>query len=165
MAVDFMCYAVVALAVVMLTGTRHLSASSPVAWTAVILAVLVALGQSRRDHFYYPFDHWGMYASTTVPERVPKHLVRTRTGSVYEYPFVEVVFSSPRAFMAKIEQLIAACACRNGDARVDELLGTLALIHGRNHGVAVEAFWIEEVRLADGHRVVEYSWPSVSGQD
>lgn len=134
----------------------------------VVAAVMLVLplGQARQDHLLYPADHWGMYTSPDVPLTFQEYVVGTVAGASYHYPFVQVAFSSPRTFMARLSQLITRCRCKEGDALLDAIFEALVSIHRDRSGAAVARLTVYDNEWSSARRTIRYRWqPHTAGAD
>jgi hypothetical protein len=104
---------------------------------AGLLLVLLPLGQACQNaRLLYPFVQWNMYAAPVPPDHLEYVAVDDR-GRAFLYPFRLVAFSSPWAFMARLDGLIAGCECRAGHPVADRALEALAALHEAKTGTAI----------------------------
>jgi hypothetical protein len=124
----------------------------------LIIGLLCPLGQARRDHALYPFDHWGMYATDAFTGIFQEYIVETDRGLFYHYPFVKVSFSSPRAFMAIFPRLVTRCGCNSNDSTIDALINVLAKVVADEGDRPVRVFRMYDVNPLTGERILRYTW-------
>lgn len=130
-----------------------------------ILATMPASQALGRNRLTYPIASWRMYADKSPSTSYQQYLITDDHGQQYHYPFRLVAFSSTRAFMARLDQLIVQCRCDGGDRVVDEAFEALAEIHQLSTGrvaVAMEAFDVSVIANSEA-RTRRYSW-SLSGE-
>jgi hypothetical protein len=150
--------------IVLLSARRHLARDKRLATVVWALVILLPAGQAmRRSRATYPFVRWGMYASTSPPQMYQEYLIRDDGDSVYHYPFGHIAFSSPRAFMIRLEQLVQACSCAGGDQLVDDVIEAFASIHRDRTGRTVTQFEVYDVPVTPGPeqpgaRTLRYTW-------
>ncbi|MGH7536577.1 MAG: hypothetical protein ACREMG_13490, partial [Gemmatimonadales bacterium] len=102
-------------------------------------------------------------SSTAPPRTYQEYLIRDDSGRMYHYPFEHIAFSSPRAFMIRLEQLVQACNCTGSDELVDDVIATFASIHRDRTGRTVTQFQVYEVPVTTGSqppgpRTLRYTW-------
>ena len=109
-----------------------------------------------------------MYANTAPPQTYQEYLIQDDSGRVYHYPFDHIAFSSPRAFMIRLEQLVQACNCAGSDALVDDVIEAFASIHRDRTGHTVMQFDVYDVPITTGPhqpgpRTHRYRWRPTRG--
>jgi hypothetical protein len=137
----------------MLSGRQYLVRDKRLAGFVGALLILLPAGQAgwyRRTT--YPFVPWDMYGSSTPPQTYQEYLIRDDAGPVYHYPFGHVAFSSPRAFMRRLDQLVRGCRCTAGDPLVDAVVEALVSIHRDRTGRTITQFKVYDVQIATGSR-------------
>ena len=139
----FLIYLLLTLVVVRVTAPAGLARRRATLLLTGFLAVLLPLGQAAENpRVLYPFVSWNMYAAPVPPEHLEYVAVDDR-GRAFLYPFRLVAFSSPWAFMARLDEVIDRCACRGGAPLADRALEALARLHEAKTGraiVRVEAY-------------------------
>ena len=148
----------------MLSGYRYLARDRRLAWYVGALLVLMPAGQALwHSRATYPFVRWDMYGSSTPDQSYPEFLIRDGAGPEHHYPFEEVAFSAPRAFMQRLDQLVRACKCTGGDQLVDAVIASLASIHRDRTGRTITQFDVYDVQIKTGARgagprTLRYEW-------
>lgn len=93
---------------------------------AVILIVFLSIGQGIiNDRIFYPFVYWGMYISPNPAPNYIQYTIRDVNGVERDYPFEILSFSSPRAFEAKLYNLIKDCSCENKDPLINKYVSSM----------------------------------------
>jgi hypothetical protein len=162
----YLVYLVLTAGLFAVTGYHYLIGGMPsvVRRLALVLIALLPLGQAcRQDRLTYPLQHWGMYSGGALPERIPTYFASDDLGAEFHYPFRNIAFSSPRAFMARFQQLIDACHCDSKDPVVDAFVLALADLHQGRTGRRVLHFWVDEVTVSTsttkrGQTIRRYQW-------
>jgi hypothetical protein len=122
---------------------------------------LLTLGQVvRNDRITYPFLPWRMYSSPAPPPVYSQWVSLDSGGRIY--PFDLMAPHEPRVLAYRLDQLLTACKCGDGDPTADAFISALLGAHERATGEAPSAVAIEVVRVqpvasGDG-RVVRYIW-------
>ena len=161
---NFLIYFLVTLAIVMLSGRQYIARDKRLAGFVGALLILLPAGQAGwHSRTTYPFVPWDMYASSTPPQTYQEYLIQDDVGPAYHYPFGHVAFSSPRAFMRRLDQLVRACRCTGGDALVDAVIEALGDIHRDRTGRTITQFEVYDVQIATGSqqtgpRTLRYTW-------
>ena len=130
---------------------------------ACIVGGLLAGQLAGSTQWSYPFVKWGMYDSPRPRVIYSKHTVTTTDGSTTDYPYAIVVFSSPRALQAKLDQLVSLCRCTSRDGAVDDFIAALVSLYSQRNAVRLVSFEVSEASLrADGteEQRVRYRWHS-----
>jgi hypothetical protein len=112
------------------------------------LVLLLPLGQVLNDQRRsYPFVSWTMY-STAMPASYRDYVIVDDEERESRYPFHLIAFSSPWAFMARLDRAIGRCRCAQGDPLVDATLAGLARIYERRIGHRVAEFRVYDVAVS-----------------
>jgi hypothetical protein len=148
----------------MLSGRQYIVRDKRLAGFVGALLILLPAGQAGwHSRATYPFVRWDMYGSSNPPQTYQEYLIRDDAGPVHHYPFGHVAFSSPRAFMLRLHQLVTACRCTGGDALVDAVIVALVDIHHDRTGRTITRFEVYDVQIATGSlqpgpRTLLYIW-------
>jgi hypothetical protein len=160
----FLVYFLAALGIVLLSGRRYFPLDRRMALYLGAVALLMAAGQALwHSRSTYPFVRWDMYGSATPDSTYPAFMIEDGGGAERHYPFTEVAFSAPRAFMQRLDQLVRGCKCAGGDPLVDSVITSLAAIHRDRTGRTITRFDVYDVPIhsaADepGPRTLRYDW-------
>jgi hypothetical protein len=159
----FLFYAALTTGIVLVTGALHRVRTAIIGSTVVVVGVAVPFGHVLNDsRLTYPFVRWNMYSTARFSPSYVAHVATDRSGFTFHYPYRYVAVSSPRAFMARLEQLIQACRCGSGDRLVDETFQALAALETRRTGRLITEIAIYRVSgrdpSADERRTLLYAW-------
>jgi hypothetical protein len=133
-----------------------------------IAAMLPAAQVLNRPSVTYPLDTWDMYARSEPPRTFISYRIVDDHARAYDYPFALFAPSEPRAFVMKLDTLIARCNCKNGDATIDAAVRALSVVLLKRRGHAIVSLEARVMRLVsfDGQTQVGstvYEW-SAEGQ-
>ena len=165
----FLIYCIVGVSIIAL-ALKELPVRSQTTRIAVVFVVLCAIGQSaKRPRLTYPFDYWGMYAGASPVRSFYEFIATTADARDFAFPFTIVSpmspgplsgFSTPDPVGFRLIQLNRACACDNGDIRLDAFIKSLAQIHEHQTGHRLIRFAIYERPVVLGRnpsvRVLKY---------
>jgi hypothetical protein len=161
-------YFLAALSIVLLGRRRFSPIDRRMALYLGAVLLLMPAGQALwLSRSTYPFVRWDMYGSSTPDSTYPAFMIEDGGAEVH-YPFTEVAFSAPRAFMQRLDQLVRGCKCASGDPLVDSVITALAAIHRDRTGLTITRFEVYEVPIhhaADepGPRTLRYDWRATPG--
>lgn len=117
----------------------------PVQIFLILFFYLLIVGQVNKSADQtYPFTKWSMYSQHTPTPAFSEHLITLTDGSVLHYPYEYVTFTSPRACMRKVEQLVAEARDENPEQLELTLNGLAEIYEKNNPGKKVAAFIITE---------------------
>jgi hypothetical protein len=142
--------------------------------TVILASCLVggySIGQGLPDNrFSYPFVRWSMYASAFPPRGYRDYTFVDSTGQAGRYPFGVLLFSSRWPLQARLDQLAAACRCRQRDPSLDRAIGALDRVYQMATGRHLLSFAITAASTSpNGHlaRPSEpyYRWTAPRGPD
>jgi hypothetical protein len=159
----FLLYFLAALGIVLLSRRRFIPLDRRMALYLGAVLLLMPAGQALwHSRTTYPFVRWDMYGSSTPDSTYPAFMIEDG-GAERHYPFTEVAFSAPRAFMQRLDQLVRDCKCAGGDPLVDSVVSSLAAIHRDRTGRIITRFDVYDVPIhspADdpGPRSLRYDW-------
>lgn len=72
----------------------------------ILFFYLLVVGQiNKTPSQTYPFVNWSMYSQRIPNPSYVKHIITLEDGTVKHYPYEYITFTSPRAFMRKVERL------------------------------------------------------------
>ena len=162
--VSYLLYFLVTLAIVLASGRRFLARDKRMAAYVGALLLLMPAGQAYwQARTTYPFVRWDMYGSATPPDTYHEFLIRDDPGPEHPYPFADIAFSAPRAFMERVSQMVDACKCTGSDSVVDAVIAALASAHRDRTGRVITQFDVYDVQLGagslePGRRTLRYDW-------
>ena len=162
--VSYVIYFLVTLAIVLASGRRFIARDKRLAAYVGALLRLMPAGQAYwQARTTYPFARWDMYGSTNPPDTYHEFLIRDDPGPEHPYPFADVAFSAPRAFMERVSQMVEACKCAGGDTLVDDVIAALASAHRDRTGRVITRFDVYDPQLGagplePGRRTLRYDW-------
>lgn len=117
----------------------------PVQIFLIAFFYLLIVGQVNKSaNQTYPFTKWSMYSQNTPTPTYSEHLITLKNGSVQHYPYEYITFTSPRAFMRKVEQLVANARDENPEQLELTLNGLVEVYEEKNPNRKVAAFTITE---------------------
>ena len=159
----FLLYFLAALGIVLLSRRRFLPIDRRTSFYLGAVLLLMPAGQALwHSRSTYPFVRWDMYGSSTPDSTYPAFVIEDG-GAEQHYPFTEVAFSAPRAFMQRLDQLVRGCRCAGGDPLVDSVITALASIHRDRTGRTITRFEVYDVPIHSaskpaGPRTLRYDW-------
>ena len=154
-----------AIAALILLGTQPSALRTlRIRLLAAVLAGLFVLGQAMHaPALTYPFIPWTMYAGPSSPT-ASRMVVLDNHGTRSDYPFRLIAFSSPRAFLSRVEALVADCRCSSRDLVTDSVLKALARLYESETHAVVTSIVLEKIDIFDDHRSVAYQWDQVQAR-
>ena len=70
----------------------------------ILFFYLMVVGQiNKTPSQTYPFVNWSMYSQRAPSPGYTEHIITLQDGSSKHYPYEYITFTSPRAFMRKVE--------------------------------------------------------------
>jgi hypothetical protein len=152
------------LGIVVLSGRRLLAGDRRLRVVVGVLLVLLPFGQSYwHARTTYPLIPWDMYADPTLDRVYPEFLIRDGASAAHPYPFEQITFNMPRAFIGRVSQIVDDCRCAGGDPLADAVLDSLAAIHRDRTGRAITELEVYEVAITGAsrepaRRTLRYVW-------
>lgn len=120
----------------------------PVQVFLIVFFYLLIVGQVNKSADQaYPFTNWSMYSQGTPAPTYSEHLITLKDGNILHYPYEYVTFTSPRAFMRKVEQLVAKAKEENPEQLELTLNGLVEIYEKKNPDKKVVAFTINEKQI------------------
>ena len=128
--IENLLYVAVSATAVLFTGHHRFMRSRQTSVAVLVISIGFPVGQLlRSDHTLYPFVRWDMYSTPPSSTTFHRYMYLGPTGHPAEFDLVRLSFSSPRALIAKIDQLLFACQCQSQDPALDDLLQSLSRLH------------------------------------
>lgn len=111
----------------------------------ILFFYLLVVGQvNKTSSQTYPFVRWSMYSQRIPTPSYMQHVITLKDGTVKHYPYEYVTFTSPRAFMRKVEQLEGAARDSSSVLLQETLQGLVDIYKEKNPEAEIIEFALIE---------------------
>ena len=111
----------------------------------ILFFYLLVVGQvNKTPSQTYPFVNWSMYSQKTPWPSYIEHIITLQDGSRMHYPYEDIAFTSPRAFMRKIERIEAEARQRDLVLLHETVEGLIEIYEKKNPNNKVTSFSLIE---------------------
>lgn len=123
----------------------------------VLFFYFLVVGQvNKTPSQTYPFVNWSMYSQTVPNPSYKEHIITLQDGSRIHYPYEYITFTSPRAFMRKVERI--EVEARDSSSRLlhDTVESLIEIYEKKNPNNKVTSFSLIENRITIPENGVGY---------
>ena len=114
----------------------------------VLFFYLLVVGQvNKTPSQTYPFVNWSMYSQKTPRPSYTEHIITLQDGTRVHYPYEYITFTSPRAFMRKVENIEGGARDSSSNLLYDTVEGLVEIYEKRHPGNEVTSFSFFENKI------------------
>lgn len=145
--VELFVYLIILIAVYWFSGIhRHMKKLNRSGSIFLILFFyLLVVGQvNKTPSQTYPFVNWSMYSQTLPSPSYTEHIITLQDGSRIHYPYEYITFTSPRAFMRKVERIETEARDSGSKLLRETVAGLIDIYEKENPNKEVASFSLIE---------------------